>query len=346
MTKSPLGIWGAQGVEEPARVLAANLVERHNLKPPVDIESLLNECASVSYEDWPYENCDAIVYDLLNERPDVFIRANLPYRRLRLTLGHEFGHIKMAWHFGVLGCEARVSQFEADPLDEARGESVDSPRRLDEQEGEATRFASYLLVPDRYIVPLVAAADMPTLLESLNETEVSADAALMRLRTLLQPGFCFTFMSGGDRRTYTSPGTSLSVPLGNYSLSNMRDKAADFGSVTLSERNVQWFRFAEFERFQPTSDKRHTTAMLRSAIASCESNRSRREKLLLSINGVVGGSLSVDRAVSPAQALAILRHKFDAKSDMQDIVAHADFDLYLRRKVEEWARKRGIAIDD
>ncbi|MEV5211637.1 ImmA/IrrE family metallo-endopeptidase [Micromonospora sp. NPDC053740] len=338
MTDTELGLWCTSGPAEPARFLASAIVERYDLSPPVNIEKIIQDCADLFFEDWPYAGCDALVHGLHQRRPKVFVRQGLHRRRQRLTLAHEYGHIKMGWHYGTVGCQAVASEVGAGPAETHLEIALD----VNEQEREATRFAGYLLVPDRFLRPLIRSTDMEAILRGLDRTEVSADAAFMRLRHLLQPGFVFTFTVRGERRTYTSPGTV--VPTGTYrgDTRPLKDSSIESGTSVVSDRTVEWFRLTDFEAFEPVPGTPSATNLLRSAIASHEPDTKLHQKILLSINGVVGGSLSAERAHTPQQALAILRHKFDGRVEYRAVIEHPDFDLYLRRKVEEWAQKRGI----
>ncbi len=244
----------------------------------------------------------------------------------------------MGWHYGTVGCQAIPSEAATGTTEE-----TSLPRHdTNEQEREATRFASYLLIPERYLLPLINSTDMELILNGLNRADVSADAAIMRLRSLLQPGFLFTFRVGAERRIYTTPGTVVPAVSKQLQTQELRRSSADSGATFVGSRQVEWFRFTDFAAFQPAPGSQSATELLRSAIAAHESDPEHQHKLLLSINGVVGGSLSAERAKRPEQALALLRHKFDGKPEFQEIVRHPSFDLYLRRKVEEWAVKRGI----
>lgn len=335
--------WTLKPTVEPAANLAATLVERLDLAPPVDIEGLADNYADVFEEAWPYTDCDAVVVGLISSRPTIFLRAGLLTHRRRFTLAHELGHVLMGWHVGVVGCLPTVSQFEVEPLQPVRDrESIISARRLHEQEAEATRFASYLLMPDRFLRPLVETSNMESTLIGLNQTKVSAAAALMRLRQMLQPGFCFAYLHDGNYEQFWSPGTERPYMPNGFDVRLMARSSKDHGGVNLSGRHVCWFRLQDFEPLDLVHDSRTTAQLLHSAIAAYESNTVRREQLRQSINGVAGGVLSADRAETPGQALAILRHKFSNKLDYGGITAHPDFDLYLRRRAEEWARKKRL----
>lgn len=338
MKETDFGLWSTRSPDEPAKSLASAIVERYGLDPPINMRALIQDCADLHFEGWPFTGCDALVHDLHLPRPQVFVRTGLPRRREMLTLAHEYGHIKMGWHYGTVGCQAITSEVTVGPTEEISSPAYD----VGDQEREATRFASYLLIPDRYILPLINSTDMELILDGLDRTGVSADAAFMRLRGLLQPGFLFTFQVQAERRVYSSPGTVVPAASNELQLKDLRDSSAGSGVASVGGRRIDWFRLTDFAAFKPAPGGHSATELLRSAIASRESNPILQQKLLLSINGVVGGSLSAERATRPEQALALLRHKFDGKPEFQEVVNDPNFDLYLRRKVEEWAVKRGI----
>ncbi|WP_428963639.1 ImmA/IrrE family metallo-endopeptidase [Micromonospora fluostatini] len=318
-------------------------MRRLNLAPPVQIEDIAGELAEISEEPWPFEECDAVIVGLLEDNPKIFLRRSLPRRRRRFTLAHEFGHLCMAWHIGVFGCRPEQSQYSEQPLEPAsEPEQITSWWRREEQEAEATRFASHLLMPDSFLRPLIKSMDMAQVLHGLNIADVSASAALMRLRRMLQPGFCFAIEEYGNVRLFTSPGTSLGEVEAGSEFRGLEAKAYEHGGETVGGRQVNWYRLTDFTSSGVVVDPRSTTALARSAIAAFESDPMEQDSLYRSINGVVGGSLSKERAETVAQALALLRHKFSGHPRFGRIATHPDLDLYLRRKAEEWGQKRGL----
>jgi hypothetical protein len=336
-------LWLTKPSLEPPAILAANIVRRLGLVAPIQIEELANEMADVFEEPWPFKECDAVVVGLLSERPSIFLRRGLRHRRRRFTLAHEFGHLNMAWHIGVVGCLPNRAQFEEEPLEPAPGtEAITSWWRLEEQEAEATRFASYLLMPDDFLRPLISTMDMSQVLDGLDTADVSATAALMRLRGVLQPGFCFAVIENSEVRLFSSPGTSLGEIEEGSELRSLQKVAHEHGHATVGGKQISWYRLTDFTASEPVVDPRSTTTLARSAIAAHEADPAKQESLYRRINGVVGGSLSKERAGSVAQALALLRHKFHSNPLYGAITSHPDFDLYLRRKAEEWGHKRGF----
>jgi len=338
VTNTPAS-WLLKEPDEPAANLAAHVVEQSDLVWPVPIEALLAKVARIEDHAWPHQ-CDALVVGLLSDRPTVFIRSGLHPRRRRFTLAHEYGHVIMGWHIGEVGCNPTVGELEVEPLRTANSPSdLLAHRRLKEQEAEATRFASYLLMPERIIRPLVSQSDMAKVLEEAHQANVSTQAILMRIKGMLQPGFVFLC----DERVYVSPGTVLPLIDDSGRIIDRKvlaSAAIEGGEVVLSQRKVSWFQLSEFDVFRPVAgDDRRSSEILRDLLSRVFSDPTQAATAFSSINGVAGGSLSKDRATTAGQVVSILRHKF-SHSVYKAVTTHPDFDVYLRRKAEEWAAKR------
>jgi Zn-dependent peptidase ImmA (M78 family) len=350
-SRSPTGAaivsdWLLAPSEEPAANLARLILRSAGAEIPVDIEEMIRDVADLSIETWPYD-CDALVIGLLSPgRPTVFLKNGLHRRRRRFTLAHEFGHVAMEWHIGEIGCKP-IDDANAFAIEELK--PAESPHallareRIAEQEAEATRFAAYLLMPDAFLRPLLAAKNLGIALHEANALDVSGTALIMRLRAMLQPGFLFHLSGPSGERTLTSSGTVLPVAArrtDSVDLDALAKIARATGSQRVAKDQVTWFRLAEFAEFAAVPDESRTsTEILREVIAQHVPDESARSATFRSLNGVAGGSLSKVRAQTPVQALSILRHKFETNA-ATSIVADAEFDVYLRRKVEEWDRKR------
>lgn len=336
--------WLLRAHDEPAANLAAYIHDREKLALPVPIEEMVGAVATIERHNWPY-TCDALVVGLLDgEKKTIFVKQGIPWRRVRFTLAHEFGHIMMSWHLGLIACKLSTEAFSVEPLGPAvTPEDLLAHQRLKEQEAEATRFASYLLMPEYFIRPLVSDGNLNHALTEASKLNVSAHAIVMRLSDMLQPGFAFVFSNGQQQLKYSS-GTV--IPRGVHkpygvSVPDLKRAAKDSGSVTVSEKDVHWFRLVDFDEFTPVIDPRTTTEILKSAIASHVDDPEERDSIFRSLNGVAGGSLSKERATTREQVLGFLRHRFDG-SRHTSVVEDPEFDLYLRRKTDEWAQKRGI----
>ncbi|MGH3252201.1 MAG: ImmA/IrrE family metallo-endopeptidase [Trebonia sp.] len=253
-------------------------------------------------------------------RPKVLIRKNgSRKRRQRFTMAHELGHVIPAWHVGQMVCSPVRTAFDAT----ATG-----------QEAEANRFASALLVPRRFLEER-ARQQIGDVVSALDVAEVSASAAILALARNLLPGFCFLIDEDEDGfRAINSSGTKVPGGSGRGpEIARLRDKAYEFGEAVVSGRRVLWFQFATQSDFFLPEDDRDTRDILRDALAFVAVS-SEVPKLILSINGIVGGMLSKgDRAHSTITALAVLEHRFDSDQALQHLMEIPDFQLYLRRKV-------------
>lgn len=310
--------WLVQPLADPAAQCAATVVDRHDLKPPVDVFALADQYCDVEYESWPFA-CDALAVGLDRPRPKVFIRKDgIGKLRQRFTMGHELGHVIPAWHVGRLVCSPVRVAFDA---------------TVTELEAEANRFASALLVP-RSFLEGQSQSRLDDVVSALNQAEVSAAAAVLALTRNLLPGFCFLIDEDEDGfRVVSSSGTK--VPGGDTEapqIAQLRDKAHESGEAVVSGRRILWFQFAVQSDFFLPEDERGTTDILQTALATV-APPSEVPTLVMVINGIVGGMLGkADRAQSESQAMAVLEQRFASDPDRENLMQIPDFRLYLKRK--------------
>jgi hypothetical protein len=170
--------------------VAAELVRRFELEPPIDVGAAARHFADVEDALIPGA-CDGLVLGLhgARARPFILLDSRQSRSRERFTLAHELGHVLLPWHVGdAFLCE--TSRFR---LFDAPGDFYAEP--------EANRFAAELLVPrvwlDRLIVELGTDRVLP-LMDAIRQARVSAYVACLRLRAALPAGHAFA-ISRGDR---------------------------------------------------------------------------------------------------------------------------------------------------
>jgi hypothetical protein len=320
-----LGDWLIRPTADPAARCAATVVERHDLKPSVEVDAVADKYCDVQDVAWPFE-CDALAVGLDTLRPTVLMRkgGNRALRR-RFTMAHELGHVILAWHIGRMICSPVRAAFDAG---------------VTEQESEANRFASALLVPRRFLEER-AAESLGSAVDALNEAQISAAAAVLALTRNLLP--CFSFLIDEDEDGFRLISSSGTVVPGGVSrgpqVAQLRDEAYESGESVLSGRRVLWFQFAEQTNFSVPDDPRDTTRILLGALASALPARD-IEKLYRRINGIVGGMLGKqERAQSETQALAVLEQRFATDPELGHLMEIPDFRLYLRRKAADRVRR-------
>lgn len=291
----------------------------------------------VEYLTWPFA-CDALAVGLDSARPSIFLRRNNQgARRRRFTLAHELGHVVLPWHVGLTACVPAVTSVDRDPTGPEPAGRFLTQARIKEQEAEATRFAAALLVPRRFVEACADTGDLGDVARSLNQTRVSAIAAVLALSQQLLPGFCFLIDEDEEGlRPVTSSGTVMPPWNGRRPLeARLRDSAYDFGEVHVSGRRVLWYQLASPAELLKAEDARGTTEILRDAVGSVTS-AAESPALVMRINGIVGGMLSkAERAQDEVQALSILEHRFEADQELSYLLGITDFRLYLSRKAAE-----------
>ena len=191
-----------------AQVLADTIVDARDLTPPVDVEALVSELAEV--RDVSIETAvglDAVLYGLHSStgenQPVLLLNNNVPETRRRFTLGHELGHLQMAWHVGTMSCNIDY------PFDESEDSPVWVGHSSFELERDADQFASRILIPRRFVEGLNH-QDPEAMLGAVEQAQVSADASIIGLASLLSPGYVFVILdpfTGAVSRVASSPDT-------------------------------------------------------------------------------------------------------------------------------------------
>lgn len=183
--------------------MAARLVDRLRLTPPIDVETLCRNFADVADKYFPVE-IDGLCLDLKvsGKRPKVWVSKNIPPVRRRFTIAHEIGHIIIPWHRGTI----------IDDIDAPRSHERSKYR---ETEAEANRFAAELLMPSAWAVGLAERSDHAGgLMHSIHEiADVSFPAAFLKAMKFGRPGFLGAEVrDGAVVRSGRTPGTESFAP--------------------------------------------------------------------------------------------------------------------------------------
>lgn len=186
----------------PAQRLADLIVDQRNLQPPVPVADLVREIADIKEARLRGTGLDAVLHGLhSSSRPTLLLDEDAPPTRQLFTLGHEFGHLSMAWHRGTLSCLVGEPEH-----------GDDAPARDGDDlllEREANQFASRLLVPRRFVEALLD-RELGELIQEVERTGVSAEAALYGITPHLPPGWVLVLTDYSGRQIFrhaTSAGT-------------------------------------------------------------------------------------------------------------------------------------------
>lgn len=159
--------------------MAARLVKRLDLHPPIDVERLCRTFADLSFKDFPVE-IDGLCLDLKisGKRPKVWVSRTIAPVRRRFTLAHEIGHIIIPWHTGTI-------------VDDIEIPRTGEKSKYREMEAEANRFAAELLMPSTWVTALSERSEhAAALMHSVREiAQVSFPAAFLKAAKFGRPGF-------------------------------------------------------------------------------------------------------------------------------------------------------------
>src|SRR5260370_39791514 len=89
----------------PEEKVARRFSQLRGLTPPVNVERLVREAASLEEDSLP-AGYDAVFLDksATYPRPRIIIERSQPATRRVFTLAHELGHIVIPWHNGTHFC--------------------------------------------------------------------------------------------------------------------------------------------------------------------------------------------------------------------------------------------------
>lgn len=314
--------------------LAARLVRRLSLRPPIDVLRLAASFASVTEKTFPL-NIDGLCLDLKmpGKRPKIWLSKGLGHVRRRFTLAHEIGHIVIPWHTGSI-----VDDLEA-PRTGARG-------LYRQMEAEANRFAAELLMPSVWVSQLADRAEhVAGLMHSIvHVADVSFPAALYRVEKLGPPGYVgaeirdgIVVWSGRTKRTWSLP-PSVGATLESISM------PAAFEPEMLSNDRSQYYWWKMRETMDaPNEPNAPWRQILEDILITLPFDH--RFKTRSRINAIIG--YAIGQVPKGAPVGDIYRRGLEASHNRSDrdqwvaaVVAHPYYNDYVLGRAYERANAR------
>jgi Zn-dependent peptidase ImmA (M78 family) len=317
------------------RRLAATLVRRLELAPPVDIRGVADRFAIVEEDAIP-GTCDGLAIGLTHARPRIIVKPTGNSRRQRFTLAHELGHVLLPWHTGSnLACLARPGELGG--------------YRASQAETEANRFAAELLVPQSWLNDLVSehgVEELSSLMQAIEQAEVSAHVASLKLAGVLPPGFGFALVDAAKTVELVgqSPGMNLPLPdRGERLQSASLDRLAVHREIVeYAGRRVIWWSFHEAEVRDRAEDARSAKEDLTEVVSRHSRDEQERKSIYGRISSVIGAANSQaehDGRTGAAELHARFRSRFAVKRDLPDgLPIDPDFLRWLERRAAELGR--------
>ena len=313
----------------PEEKIARRFSEKRGLTPPVNVEALVQEFATLE-EDFLPADYDAVFLDKSanHPRPRVIITVGQPATRRVFTLAHELGHIVIPWHNGThfcrVGAEARL---------------VD--RLVKEVESQANRFAAELLMPSAWVTELIGkTGGLKNQIDAVRQANVSYHAASIRLIQLLPPGFAFIEVDSSDHiiRTASSPGTFVRIPdegakLNQHDLDSI---AADSVTFKSGSSKIHWWHFlAKIKPPLAASSGETSNEMIKRIANEVFQDETAARKAVMSVNGVIGAANGTNLRQAHGDLFTILKQRFLGRHEIAPLVGHSQFDEFLYKRVKD-----------
>lgn len=303
--------------------LAARLIKRLGLQPPIDVRRIASTYATVNFKQFPIQ-IDGLCLDIKKAgvRPKIWVSKEIGWVRQRFTLAHEIGHIIIPWHAGTI----------LDDLEAPRRGGSDPYRQM---EAEANRFAAELLMPTTWVKETAARVDhaMGLMTTILQVADVSHQAALIRVERYGPPGFIGATVRDGvvvdARRT---KGTRARPLLVGTRLDQADLQITELPrSLSNGDTHYFWWKIRDEIEVQPFPSEPWRD-ILDGILTIVPPDQ--RELTRIRVNAVAG--LAIGRLPKGSRVEEIYQRAVEAFQNRQDrdrrlaeVAAHHDFPSYL-----------------
>lgn len=317
--------------------MAAEIVRRLRIEPPVDLFEVASNYADLEFDEIPGE-CDGLLIGLHGPRPRPLIILDQGRHELRrrFTLAHELGHVLLPWHTGTFACDPRRTIFGLSGVGGAYAEP------------EANRFAGELLVPTAWLNRIVrdlGADSVTPLLSAVEQAEVSAWVACLRLTNVLPPRHVFAMVDLSQRVVLSGQtrGTQLSPPKhGDVLDRRLLDRfATACEEIRYRSRRIIWWQFSDVgddDLDEAGADARDSSTVLQGLLrrhAAPEDVRAVQMRLA-GIIGAANSSARREGVTSRAELYARFASRFAKNRELPYSLLHdEDFETWLRKRAAE-----------
>ena len=328
------------GIElTPETNLARRIIDKYSLSPPVDIQSMVEAYARLTFVHIPFEDVDGVSLNLKarDKSTHVIVNSASAPSRQRFTMAHELGHILIPWHVGSVLID-QVAPVSSRPSSYFTPESWT-------METEANSFAAELLMPYSWIKRVISTTDdLSKIHRNISQScQTSALSAAIRLSQFLPQRIVYASerngvveFSGTTEGTIASPlGTNAEFPIEAFAYSDQ------YYVSTMQERRLHWWKLPE-EIHIESSDDRTWRNILDCILHDIGLSAQEITKIKMSIRGIIGDANSrcqdkrnIDSVVAACvQRLSDL-HRY------REIVEHKDFYAFVRKRAEDIAHRNG-----
>ncbi|WAP60868.1 ImmA/IrrE family metallo-endopeptidase [Streptomyces sp. S465] len=273
-------------------------------------------------------------------RPLVVAHSGRTDARKRFTLGHELGHIELAWHTNMVECSPEATNIEM----------ASNSFEIATLEREANEFASHLLVPPAWLKPVTSGishfdgGQAKAVLAHLAKAEVSATAGLIALARILLPGHAFFVGSSFS----LSPGTPWPGERPLSLAARIRYLSSAHSVLEIEHQGV---RVTWAQMYSPviaprlsSDDTRTSTQVLKDIAARVISGKD-PYPIVQSVSGVVGGvTKDVDRGWTAESIAAVVSQRISQNTKLAPLAADPEFGIFVIKKSTEVMSKRAQRV--
>ncbi|MFH0959521.1 MAG: ImmA/IrrE family metallo-endopeptidase [Pseudomonadota bacterium] len=316
----------------PEKKLAARLVSKKKLAPPIDIFSLAKQYANVDSMLIPFD-VDGICLHLKVPKmtPHIIVNNCYPSQRMRFTLAHELGHVIIPWHIGSI-------------IDIT---TIPEENKFDEYwylEAEANRFASELLMPSAWVKAIIESHsdDMGKITKQIvREAEVSPIAATIKIKDTLDCGYIFAALrnnevlfSGRSEETLANPpkwGEKI-LPEEVFPFCKNRHQ------FMINGVNYYWWVLDKSVSIPKSAELADWRELLKEIISEIGIPTSGQKKFIQSLNGVIAnanGSVRDGNRTQESLYSAILQ-RIHGKTELKKFANHHKFDSFIYSKIKSF----------
>lgn len=314
--------------------LAQKVLKKYNLVPPYSIIELVEKKATIAFHTFPFK-ADGITVNIKSDKPKIYINNafDIPKTRQKFTIAHELGHIFLPWHKGTIASD--INEY-----------SISTHIMYREMESEANRFASELLMPSDWVNNILEQnISFKIRLEKiLQDAGVSLDAALIKIdntctqrRTIavFNNNVCIQEITGSKAKTshfYEKKYSDVKEKI--FSLNDVEEYeefsiyGKDFITFIIKEPDLD-----DFDRI----DHRPWREILKQILAETGT-----ESYLPNINASVPfpvNNAKKEGITNVKEVCALVKLNYSHKTNLNDVVSHNLFPIYIRKRVEELMAK-------
>ncbi|SDY82461.1 ImmA/IrrE family metallo-endopeptidase [Acinetobacter kyonggiensis] len=314
--------------------LAQKVLKKYNLVPPYSIIELVEKKATIAFHTFPFK-ADGITVNIKSDKPKIYINNafGIPKTRQKFTIAHELGHIFLPWHKGTIASD--INEY-----------SISTHIMYREMESEANRFASELLMPSDWVNNILEQnISFKIRLEKiLQDAGVSLDAALIKIdntctqrRTIavFNNNVCIQEITGSKAKTshfYEKKYSDVKEKI--FSLNSVEEYeefsiyGKDFITFIIKEPDLD-----DFDRV----DHRPWREILKQILAETGT-----ESYLPNINASVPfpvNNAKKEGITNVKEVCALVKLNYSHKTNLNDVVSHNLFPIYIRKRVEELMAK-------